>query len=223
MKQARADELIRRLRDRFAPGGLLHYGQGKWYPGEPLPRWAYALYWRKDGVPIWQRLIADLICQRRRSTSTTARNPATRMRSDCAQGIAGRLGIAADYVQPAFEDPAERMLKEGELPENIDPANPAIDDPIERARILRMVERHLADPAGFVLPVQPWAAQASAGWISEIWKVRRGRLFLVPGDSPIGLRLPLASLPYVRPTDHPYVGPADPFALPRDLPATAGA
>ena len=205
-KRVLADQLIRRLRDRFAPGGLLHYGQGKWYPGEPLPRWAFSLFWRKDGKPIWQN--AALI-----ATEEAARNAVERRRASLHRS-AGRAGSASPptHVLPAFEDPADRMLKEGALPPNVDPADPKIDDPIERARIMREFERHLSAPTGYVLPVQRWSAQASAGWISELWQLRRRRLFLVPGDSPIGFRLPLNSLPYVAPIDEPHLVPADPFA-----------
>ena len=203
-KRIRADTLIRRLRDRFAPGGLLHYGQGKWYPGEPLPRWAFALFWRRDGVPIWRD--ATLVAREAAGKPI----PAQAVR-DFTERVAERLGIAVDHVQPAFEDPAHRMVADGELPENVDPADPKIDDPAERARILRAFETRLAQPAGYVLPVQRWTAQARPGWVSEVWRTRRGRLFLAPGDSPIGFRLPLAALPYIAPVDYPRVIAADPF------------
>ena len=120
-KRILADRLIRRLRERFAPGGMLHYGQGKWYPGEPLPRWAFSLFWRKDGKPVWQN--ADLI-------AAPARNAAPIERG-CAP-VHRRPGRATRHHARAcaagFEDPAERMLKEGALPANIDPSRSAIDD-----------------------------------------------------------------------------------------------
>ncbi|HTP90982.1 MAG TPA: transglutaminase family protein [Xanthobacteraceae bacterium] len=210
-KRVRADELIRRLRDRFAPGGLLHYGQGKWYPGEPIPRWAFALYWRRDGVPIWRD--AELIAR-----ESNMPNAASIDAQHLAEGIAARVGIMADYVQPAYEDPAERMLKQGLIPENVDPRDPKIDDPVERARILKLFDSHRGQPVGFVLPLQRWSAQAKPGWLSEIWRTRRGHLFLVPGDSALGYRLPLQSLPQVATLDYPSVVPADPFAERQPLP-----
>jgi uncharacterized protein (DUF2126 family)/transglutaminase-like putative cysteine protease len=213
-KRIRADDLVRRLRERFAPGALMHYGQGKWYPGEPLPRWSFALYWRRDGVPIW------------RDASLIAREDTTRtLLADHAhqftRNVAGRLGITAEHVQPAFEDPAQRMLKEGELPDNVDPSDPKVDDPHERARIMRAFERNLSSPAGYVLPVQHWTAQAGSSWLSEVWQTRRRRLFLVPGDSPIGFRLPLNALPYFGAADYPHLVPADPFSERDSLPTPA--
>jgi uncharacterized protein (DUF2126 family)/transglutaminase-like putative cysteine protease len=209
-KRVRADELIRRLHDRFAPGGLLHYGQGKWYPGEPLPRWAFALYWRGDGVPMWRD--ETLIAREAADHSPTCADS-----QRFAEGIAARLGITADYVQPAYEDPTDRMLKQGLIPENVDPSDPKIDDPRERARILNLFDGHLSEPAGFVLPLRHWTAQASPGWLSEVWQTRRGRLFLTPGDSPAGFRLPLQSLPEIDPVDYPHLTPDDPFAERRPL------
>jgi uncharacterized protein (DUF2126 family) len=127
MKRIRGDDLIHRLYKRFAPGALLHYGQGKWYPGEPLPRWAFSLFWRRDGVPLWRNIA---LIAREAAVEPPSFGDAQRF----AEDIAARLGIADDYVQPAFEDPADRVLKQGALPVNIDPADPKIDDPQERAR-----------------------------------------------------------------------------------------
>jgi uncharacterized protein (DUF2126 family) len=204
-KRELADELIRKLRDRYAPGGLLHHGQGKWYPGEPLPRWAFGLYWRRDGVPIWNdvALIATETAQRPLNGDDAGR---------FAEQVARRLGIAESFVQPAFEDPADRLLRESGLPENIDPSNPKLDDARERARVMHEFDSRVTEPAGYVLPVRRWSVQCDGTWISEIWKVRRGRLFLVAGDSPIGLRLPLSSLPRIDPIDDAQPIPPDPFA-----------
>jgi uncharacterized protein (DUF2126 family) len=204
-KRERADDLIRRLRDRFAPGGLLHYGQGKWYPGEPLPRWAFALYWRRDGVPIWRN--ASLIAREAAKPQASTEDA-----RHFAEGIAARAGLMTDFVQPIYEDPLDRLLKAGLLPENFNPSDPKIDDPHERARLLKLFDSQLTAPKGFVLPLQRWTAQAKPGWLSEIWRTRRGRLFLLPGDSPLGFRLPLQSLPALAPADHPFLLPADPFA-----------
>ncbi|MGD9917703.1 MAG: DUF2126 domain-containing protein [Paenirhodobacter sp.] len=203
-KRGLADDLIRRLRDRFAPGGFLHYGQGKWYPGESLPRWTFSLYWRHDGKPVWKN--PDLIAREKRPEPATA---------DQAGAFLARfaecLGIPGEMAQPAYEDPGEWILKEAQLPPNVTPENSKLKNPEDRARYARVFSRGLTEPSGYVLPIQRWQARASAPrWRSEMWKPRRGHLFLIPGDSPVGFRLPLGALPYVPPAAYPYTYPADP-------------
>ena len=121
-----------------------------------------------------------------------------------------RLGIEPDYVIPAYEDAPYWLLRESALPVNVDPSDPKIDDPEERARMVRTFDHGLSRPTGFVLPVQRWNAEAKPAWRSERWPLRRGKLFLVPGDSPVGLRLPMKTLPYVKPSDYPVRSRAGP-------------
>jgi uncharacterized protein (DUF2126 family)/transglutaminase-like putative cysteine protease len=209
-KRVLADELTRRLRERFAPQGLLHYGLGKWYPGEAAPRWAFALTWRRDGKPMWRD--ADLIARENDRRAPTA-DDAKRF----AERVAAQLGVADSRVQAAFEDPVHWMLEEGKLPVNVDALDPQLFDAAGRARMVRAFERGLGSPAGYVLPLR----RRNDHWVSETWDVRRERLFLLPGDLPVGSRLPLAALPRVEPADYPIVTQADPTAERAPLPDPA--
>jgi len=203
-KRALADELIRRLQTRFAPGGFLHYGQGKWYPGESLPRWTFSLYWRRDGKPVWKN--PDLIAKEDVPVPAGATEAGAFMKK-----FAENLGVDPVNAQPAYEDPAEWILKESLLPPNVNPENSKLKNPEDRARYARVFERGLTEPSGYVLPIQRWQSKAGSNWISELWQTRRGHLFLVPGDSPVGFRLPLGALPHIPPASFPYSYPSDPM------------
>ncbi|MEO0486820.1 MAG: transglutaminase family protein [Pseudomonadota bacterium] len=187
-KRRYADKLVRRLRDRFAPGGALHYGQGKWYPGEQLPRWAFELRWRGDGLPMWQN--ADLIATE--GTGGADVETAERFMNT----LCDRLDIPREHAAPAFEDPVEFSLREANLPEGATPDQVDMADPMLRHRLVETLARGIEKPKSFVLPLQQAQTAAPvARWMSEIWQTRRGKIFLIPGDSPAGLRLPLEALP----------------------------
>jgi uncharacterized protein (DUF2126 family)/transglutaminase-like putative cysteine protease len=206
-----ADKLVRRLHARLAKGGLLHYGQGKWYPGEQTARWALAIYWRADGQTLWHdpKLIAEEKPARAADIGDAERYAAELCR---------RLGLAGDGAIPAYEDWAHLVLVEQKLPLDVTPADNKLDDPVERQRLVRVFDRGLRAPVGYVLPLLVTDGAGERGrFLSERWGFRRGQLFLVPGDSPIGLRLPLSGLPEITFVDYPNVQPADPFVDHRPL------
>lgn len=185
-KRSLAWNLALRLRETFGKDGLIHYGQGKWYPGEPLPRWAYTLLWRKDGQPVWKN--ADLLANPARDYDFTQKESERFIRE-----LAKNIGINDSYVQAAFEDVFYMLWEEGQLPADVDPLKADLDDPLERRTLAQILERGLGEIVGYVLPVD-WDF-VRQDWRSSPWEFRRGRLFLIPGNSPMGFRLPLESLP----------------------------
>jgi uncharacterized protein (DUF2126 family)/transglutaminase-like putative cysteine protease len=214
-KYKRADELIRRLRRRFARGGFLHYGQGKWYPGESLPRWALGLYWRKDGEPIWRNpaLVAGANDSRKLSSSDS---------QAFIVALAERLGVNSAQALPGYEDTWYYLWKERRLPVNVNPLESKLKDEQERARLARIFEQGLEQIVGYALPLRRGdGPNERATWASSAWFFRPEKMYLVPGDSPMGYRLPLDSIPWAKESDDSLIHEQDPMADRPTLPARA--
>ena len=206
-KTAYAEDLLRRQRARHAPQGFLHFGLGKWYPGESLPRWAYGCYWRRDGEPLWRD--SELLADARSAHGITASDALT-----FTQALAKRLGVDGGHALAAYEDAWYYLWRERRLPTNVDPHDSKLDDPEERARLARVLDRGLGAVVGWALPLAPqpsWGSALRTLWRSGPWFLRRERLYLLPGDSPMGLRLPLDSLPWVDEREAPFLAEPDPF------------
>ena len=195
-KRLLSHELIFRLRDKFGPGGMIHYGQGKWYPGELLPRWQYGLFWRKDGYPIWKNL--GLIANEKTHHAYTHIEAQTFI-----QELSKHLAVNPNNVSTAYEDVFFFLWSEGKTPVNIDPFTTNLKDSIERKTLAQLLDRGLDVPAGFVLPIR-WNYN-NEKWQSCKWVFNREHMFLMPGNSPIGLRLPLESLPVIAKEDTPQI------------------
>ena len=140
------------------------------------------------------------------------------MRERFINHLADRLEVSSDHLQPAYEDVWHYLWRERRLPTNVDPLKAPLDDPQERARLASIFEQGLGRPVGYVLPLAPGNDEPLSGWRTGPWLLRREHMFLLPGDSPIGLRLPLDSLPWVPPSQYPHVYPLDPFTELGSLP-----
>ncbi|WP_423368850.1 DUF2126 domain-containing protein [Burkholderia sp. LMG 32019] len=221
-KRGYATELVQRLRAEYGDGGFLHFGQGKWYPGEQLPRWALSIFWRADGQPVWHdpSLFAD---EREPSAYTT--DDAKRF----IDALAARLNLTGDFILPGYEDVWYYLWRERRLPVNVDPFDSRLDDELERARLRKIFEQQLDSVVGYVLPVKRTDDEPGRDrpgldgprWQTGPWFFRDERMYLVPGDSPMGYRLPLDSLPWASRADHPYLVERDPFAPRAALPEAA--
>ncbi len=238
-KRERAGVLANRLAEIYARGGLVQRSQGKWYPGEPLPRWAISLYWRTDGVPLWRQpaLLADPWARPDRSAAADPLAPKVTlpppalgqpsMAEKFAVTVAAGFGLPSSQVRPAYEDAVARLAQQvrlpaGEPPTDLDPTSDGRDT---RAELVAALDREVDQATAFVLPLvrvtlpvpalSPGEVPDRAGdiWGSPDWSLRRGRVVLLSGDSPAGLRLPLDSISWVPPE-----APAQPDPLLRRPP-----
>ncbi|PJR57264.1 IMP dehydrogenase [Klebsiella sp. G-Nf4] len=203
-----AKDLLLRLKTQFSRGGLLHYGQGKWYPGEEVPRWALGCFWRTDGEALWhdQALLARVDRDYGHTLSDAER---------FGEALCRQLGVAARYLQPAYEDSLYYLWLERSLPEGVDPRTANLNHDLERRRLASLLSRGMENPTGYILPVE----FDGACWQSSPWPMRAGLITLIPGDSAMGYRLPLNSLPPLA--DDEIVVERDPFEPREPLPVFA--
>jgi uncharacterized protein (DUF2126 family) len=207
-KQAKGEKLFKRLQKKFATGALMHYGQGKWYPGEQLPRWAYGCYWRKDGEPIWTN--DDLYAETGKNYKVTADDSGHFLRK-----LADRLELDPKYVRDAYEDVYHYLFEEARLPYNVSTLDAKVKNEEERKRLAKVFAKGLDSVIGHALPVLRANWLTGQPWKSTQWQLRTERLMLIPGDSPMGYRLPLESLPWAAPSDAVQIVEQDPTELRR--------
>jgi len=208
-KRGLATELVHKLRAQYGQGGFLHFGQGKWYPGEQLPRWALSIYWRADGMASWQdpSLFADEGVSQKYKPEDAKLFLST---------LATHLHVAPDHILPGYEDTWYYLWRERRLPINVDPFDSRLDDELERARLHRIFAQGLGQEVGYLLPLKAIESHdlnfLDTQWHSGKWFLRDERLYLMPGDSAMGWRLPLDSLPWSAATDREVLIDRDPFA-----------
>lgn len=215
-KRQLAGELALKLKQQFTKGSMLHYGQGKWYPGEPLPRWAISLFWRADGKPIWHD--EQLFSDEHVNNHYTAKHAA-----QFAKALVKQLDFPEACLIPAYEDVISLAQLEQRLPENRDPLKVDLSDSEERRRLARLLATDLGDVVGYVMPIKPVEVKkknkqkSDSKWLTSKWPIKREHLYLLSGDSPMGLRLPLSTLPWVLPKEMDPEFPADPFEKAAEL------
>jgi len=183
-KRKLASKLSLRLMDVFGKGGVLHHAQGKWYPGEPLPRWLIGVHWRKDGNPIWRdpKLLASFAENYKLPVNIT---------ETFLKTLSKFLGTDDDSVAPAYEDAFYFLWEEGKLPIDVDPKKYNKNDTHLRRKLGDILEQGIGKAVGHIFPL----VKKSGKWITNPWEFRGKHLLLTPGNSSIGLRLPLDSLP----------------------------
>jgi uncharacterized protein (DUF2126 family)/transglutaminase-like putative cysteine protease len=211
-KHILGDQLLRRLAGRWVTGQAYQHGQGKWYPGEELPRWAHHCFWRKDGENLWndQALFVQLDKDAPISPATAADAEAL------LQAISEELHVDGEHIFPAYEDPFYYAWRERRLPSNVDPLKNNLDDPLERNRLTKIFTQGLNTVVGHVLPL----AWTGTGWLTGNWFLRNEHCYLMPGDSAMGFRLPLDSQPWSVKDQREIYGPPDPSGAFASLPSS---
>ncbi|MEX2131003.1 MAG: transglutaminase family protein, partial [Pseudohongiellaceae bacterium] len=213
-KRILAVNLLAGLKKHFTTNGVTHFGQGKWYPGEPIPRWALGLYWRTDRKPLWRnaRLLASETDPGKYSVENARK---------FIQTLAAELKVDTDHIVPGYEDKLHYLIREGSLPANVKVEDSKLKDPLERDRLRKVFSQGLDKIVGYALPLT-WLDEADHdGWQSCRWYFKRDAMYLIPGDSPMGYRLPLDSIPWQPPEQAHKDFEKDPFAEDEPLSGSA--
>lgn len=185
-KKALAKDMLYRLKSRFATGAMHMFTQGKWYPGEILPRWAMPCTWRADDVAIWND--PALLADPDKALGHTVKEAETFLKT-----LGPMLGLPERYVLGAREDTPYYLWKDRRMPLSGEMMEADVYEKTERARLQKLMDEDLNAPVGFVLPLH--YSHRRDQWISNAWEFKGPHLVLLTGDSPIGTRLPLSSLP----------------------------